>query len=81
MEKKTAQSNRFAEPGVEVLDCVAGVHDSAQLGGKGEEGDELGPRPAPGVDHGRVTGLPDLGELGEAGLGRLDCTGRSRGTA
>jgi hypothetical protein len=54
----------LAEPGVQALDGVGGVHDGAQLDGVVEEGHELSPGLFPGVDHRRVAIAPGLGELG-----------------
>jgi hypothetical protein len=62
----------LAEPGVQALNGVDGVHDRAELDGVVEEGHELAPGLLPGVDHRRVAVTPGVGELGEAGLGGVE---------
>ncbi len=69
-------TDRAAEPGVERLDRVGRVDDVAELLGELEERYELGPRPFPRQDHGRVLVGPFGRELRETSLSGRD--GRCR---
>jgi hypothetical protein len=51
---------------------LVGVDDLPELDGELEERHEHRPDRPPRLDHRRVDLLPLAGELGEAGLGRLD---------